>query len=120
MGKKYSFMCLDYLIISLLSSRTLKTVWAARVSPNVLYSMHHLQSDTTTLVTGGIDGVLRLVDQATGQVLSCCIMGERSTKPNGSYGSTEKRSGRRIDEDVRIDLMPNANRPSINCAWLLE
>ncbi|KAK4424921.1 F-box/WD-40 repeat-containing protein [Sesamum alatum] len=54
--------------------RTLRRLWDTRVSPNVLYSMHHLRNDKSTLVVGGIDGVLRIVDQNSGEVLSRCIM----------------------------------------------
>ncbi|XP_031279797.1 F-box/WD-40 repeat-containing protein At3g52030-like [Pistacia vera] len=45
--------------------RTMKPLWEARVSPNVIYSLQHLQHDASTIVVGGIDGVLRVLDQNT-------------------------------------------------------
>ncbi|KAI3448854.1 hypothetical protein Pfo_005519 [Paulownia fortunei] len=96
--------------------RTLRRLWDTRVSPNVLYSMHHLRNDKSTLVVGGIDGVLRIVDQDSGEVLSRCIMEENSNISNRSThknGVVEKRKAIRLSEDDRIDLMPN--RPPITC-----
>lgn len=54
--------------------RTMLCLWETRVSLNVVYSMQHLQNDASTLVVGGIDGVLRLLDQHTEKVLSSCVM----------------------------------------------
>ncbi|XP_057790044.1 F-box/WD-40 repeat-containing protein At3g52030 isoform X1 [Salvia miltiorrhiza] len=95
--------------------RTMRRRWETRVSPNVLYSMHHLRSDASTLVVGGIDGVLRIVDQGSGNVLSRCIMenssiSSRSTDKNKVI---EKKKAIRLTEDDRIDLLPN--RPPITC-----
>lgn len=85
------------------------------MSPNVLYSMHHLCNDSSTLVVGGIDGVLRIVDQGTGDVVSRCIM-ENSRESSGSRGTNEvieKKKAIRIAEEDRVDLMPS--RPPISC-----
>ncbi|XP_019262613.1 PREDICTED: F-box/WD-40 repeat-containing protein At3g52030 isoform X2 [Nicotiana attenuata] len=100
--------------------KTNRTLWETRVSPNVVYSMHHLRNDTSTLVVGGIDGVLRIVDQVTGEVISRCIMDDRSTVLHRSterFGTVqiESRKLKRISEDDRIDLMPRASRPQITC-----
>lgn len=100
----------------LVSCRTLRRLWDTRVSPNVLYSMHHLRNDKSTLVVGGVDGVLRIVDQDSGEVLSRCIMEENSNISNRSTnknGVVEKKKAIRLSEDDRIDLMPN--RPPIKC-----
>lgn len=90
------------------------------MSPNVVYSMHHLRNDTSTLVVGGIDGVLRIVDQVTGEVISRCIMDDSSTVLHCSterFGTVqiESRKLKRLSEDDRIDLMPRASRPQITC-----
>ncbi|KAL2230436.1 F-box/WD-40 repeat-containing protein At3g52030 [Sesamum indicum] len=95
--------------------RTFRRLWNTRVSPNVLYSMHHLRNDKSTLVVGGIDGVLRIVDQNSGEVLSRCIMQDNRNVPNQTDKNrvVEKKKAIRLSEDDRIDLMPN--RPPITC-----
>ncbi|KAH7864670.1 hypothetical protein Vadar_032439 [Vaccinium darrowii] len=97
--------------------RTMKTLWNVRVSPNVLYSMNHMRGDKSTLVVGGIDGVLRFLDQDTGEVLSRCIMNESnvSNSSNDSYGVFQIKKARRLSEDARIDIIPKTSRPSIRC-----
>ncbi|XP_015067619.1 F-box/WD-40 repeat-containing protein At3g52030 isoform X2 [Solanum pennellii] len=99
---------------------TTRTVWETRVSPNVIYSMHHLRNDTSTLVVGGIDGVLRTVDQVTGEVISRCIMDDSTTVLHRSterFGSVqiESRKVKRLSEDDRIDLMTRTSKPQITC-----
>ncbi|KAJ8573604.1 hypothetical protein K7X08_010115 [Anisodus acutangulus] len=81
---------------------------------------HSVGNDTSTLVVGGIDGVLRFVDQVTGEVISRCIMDDNSTVLHRSterFGTVqiEKRKLKRLSEDDRIDLMPRASRPQITC-----
>ncbi|CAH2080643.1 unnamed protein product [Thlaspi arvense] len=96
----------------------MRTLWNNRVSPNVIYSMHHLRSDKSTLVVGGIDGVLRFLDQDTGKVFSRCIMNETSSVSNSaidSYGVVRIRKAKRLSEDARIDLLPRTCRPPIRC-----
>ncbi|XAR63475.1 hypothetical protein NMG60_11023420 [Bertholletia excelsa] len=98
--------------------RSMRTLWNNRVSPNVIYSMHHLRSDKSTLVVGGIDGVLRFLDQDTGKVFSRCIMNETSNVSNSaidSYGVVRIRKAKRLSEDARIDLLPRTCRPPIRC-----
>ncbi|KAF4387425.1 hypothetical protein F8388_011573, partial [Cannabis sativa] len=41
--------------------RTIRILWENRVSTNVLYSLQHLRNDSSTLVVGGIDGILRVL-----------------------------------------------------------
>ncbi|KAK4738168.1 hypothetical protein R3W88_001865 [Solanum pinnatisectum] len=99
---------------------TTSTLWETRVSPNVIYSMHHLMNDTSTLVVGGIDGVLRTVDQVTGEVISRCIMDDSTTALHRSterFGTVqiESRKVKRLSEDDRIDLMPRTSKPQITC-----
>ncbi|TMW88971.1 hypothetical protein EJD97_017826 [Solanum chilense] len=99
---------------------TTRTLWETRVSPNVIYSMHHLMNDSSTLVVGGIDGVLRTVDQVTGEVISRCIMDDSTTVLHRSterFGTVqiESRKEKRLSEDDRIDLMPRTSKPQITC-----
>ncbi|KAG5539109.1 hypothetical protein RHGRI_019609 [Rhododendron griersonianum] len=97
--------------------RTTRTLWNVRVSPNVLYSMNHMRGDKSTLVVGGIDGVLRFLDQDTGEVFSRCIMNESniSNSLRDSHGVVQIKKARRLSEDTRIDLIPKTCRPSIRC-----
>uniref|UniRef100_A0A7N2LCP6 F-box domain-containing protein n=1 Tax=Quercus lobata TaxID=97700 RepID=A0A7N2LCP6_QUELO len=96
--------------------RTMRSLWETRVSPNVVYSLQHLRSDKSTLVVGGIDGVLRTLDQNTGQVLASCVMeGNELSSSQNTYGATEKRKGRRLSEGMPIDSIPKSARPPITC-----
>lgn len=96
--------------------RTMRSVWQTRVSPNVIYSMNHLRDHTSTLVMGGIDGVLRIVDEISGKVLSSCILNQITSGTIHAEASNKlsRKKGRRIAEDTRLELMPKASRPSIN------
>ncbi|CAN6485789.1 unnamed protein product [Victoria cruziana] len=92
--------------------RTLKPLWETRASPNVLYSMHHLANDTSSLVVGGIDGVLRIMDPNTGDVLSSYVPGGVVKRSNFSSGMIQ-RNVISLSQDSRIDLIPKQFRPSI-------
>uniref|UniRef100_A0A9I9DTN5 F-box/WD-40 repeat-containing protein n=1 Tax=Cucumis melo TaxID=3656 RepID=A0A9I9DTN5_CUCME len=94
--------------------RTMKSLWESRVSPNVIYSLQHLQNDRSSLAVGGIDGILRILDQNTGTVRSCCMMDSRllSTHQNG-LGTVEERRGKRLSDETPIDAIDRRNRPSI-------
>ncbi|RDX62586.1 F-box/WD-40 repeat-containing protein, partial [Mucuna pruriens] len=101
--------------------RTRKLLWSNRVSPNVIYSLQHLQSDTSltsTLAVGGIDGILRLLNQNDGSIVSSCVLGDKllSTFQSPS-GSIQRRKGRRLPEGtyININLIPKTVRPSITC-----
>lgn len=97
--------------------RTMRSLWEYRVSPNVVYSIAHLHKDISSLVVGGIDGVLRVLNQNTGEVLSSCIM-EGNTLSNTSktlFEDRERRKGRRLPVDSHLDIIPRASRPPIIC-----
>ncbi|KVH89307.1 F-box domain, cyclin-like protein [Cynara cardunculus var. scolymus] len=88
------------------------------LSPNLLCSIQHMRDDISILAMGGLDGVLRLVDQQNGNILSGCIMDESSRKLYRSQSphlTVTRKKGIRVSEDARIDLMPRTSRPSINC-----
>lgn len=94
--------------------RTLRPLWETRVSPNVIYSVHNLPHDTSTLAVGGLDGVLRLVDQSTGELLSSFMM---DTTPSVSSGAAsnviERKRARLLPEGIRVDTIPRSVRPPI-------
>ncbi|XP_065871573.1 F-box/WD-40 repeat-containing protein At3g52030 [Euphorbia lathyris] len=97
--------------------RMMRRLWETRVSPNVVYSLQHQSSDKSTLIVGGIDGVVRIVDQKSGVVLSSYII--EHDGPSGSSrnaeGDIERRKGKRISSDAAIDEIPRTARPSITC-----
>uniref|UniRef100_A0A2N9J669 F-box domain-containing protein n=1 Tax=Fagus sylvatica TaxID=28930 RepID=A0A2N9J669_FAGSY len=96
--------------------RTMRSLWETRVSPNVVYSLQHQRNDKSTLVVGGIDGVLRILDQNTGQVLTSCVMeGNVLSSSQNKYGAAERKKGRRLSEDTHIDSIPKSARPPITC-----
>ncbi|KAE8727473.1 F-box/WD-40 repeat-containing protein [Hibiscus syriacus] len=97
--------------------RTMKSLWGTRISSNVVYSLNHLQSDNSTLVVGGIDGVLRVLNQDTGKVLSRCVIDDERpiSSSRNMHASIEKKKGLRLSDDAEIDQIPRACRPPITC-----
>ncbi|KAK7243432.1 hypothetical protein RIF29_38228 [Crotalaria pallida] len=98
--------------------RTRRLLWGTRVSPNVIYSLGHLQSDTSTLAVGGIDGILRFLNQNDGNIVSSCVMDNKLLSTSQSSSSSfQRRKGKRLPEDtyINIDTIPMAVRPSITC-----
>ncbi|KAK9056087.1 hypothetical protein SSX86_027175 [Deinandra increscens subsp. villosa] len=98
--------------------RMMKQLWEVRASPNFISSIQHMRDDTSILAVGGIDGVLRLVDQQNGDFLSNCIIYESSRKSyrsETSHSTVTRKKGLRVSEDARFDLMPRISRPSISC-----
>ncbi|MED6136564.1 hypothetical protein PIB30_057187 [Stylosanthes scabra] len=95
--------------------RTRRQLWGNRVSPNVIYSVQHMHGDRSTLAVGGIDGILRFVNQNDGSIVSSCIMEDKLI--SSSSGSFQRRKGRRLPEDTypNIDIIPTSARPSITC-----
>ncbi|XP_019443570.1 PREDICTED: F-box/WD-40 repeat-containing protein At3g52030 isoform X2 [Lupinus angustifolius] len=98
--------------------RTRRLLWGTRVSPNVIYSLGNLQNDTSTLAVGGIDGILRFLNQNDGNIVSSFIMDYRLVSTSqSSSGFIQRRKARRLPENthINIDLIPMAVRPSITC-----
>ncbi|XP_066339434.1 F-box/WD-40 repeat-containing protein At3g52030-like isoform X2 [Miscanthus floridulus] len=95
--------------------RTLRPLWEKRVSPNVIYSTCHLPGDTATLVVGGIDGVLRVMCQRTGETIRCLVVdADRPAEAaSRSRQQIEKKPVRRIDPDAQVDSIPRRLRPQI-------
>lgn len=89
------------------------------MSPNVVYSLQHLQNDKSTLAVGGIDGILRFVNQNDGNVVSSCIVEDKllSTPSRSHSGTIRRRKGRRLPDDtyINIDRIPMSARPAITC-----
>lgn len=98
--------------------RTRKLLWNTRVSPNVVSSLQHMQNDKSTLAVGGIDGILRFLNQNDGNIVSSCIAEDRLLSTYQSHpGSIQRRKGKRLPEDtyINIDAIPRNSRPSITC-----
>ncbi|XP_021736327.1 F-box/WD-40 repeat-containing protein At3g52030-like [Chenopodium quinoa] len=98
--------------------RKMQSLWSLRVSPNAIYSMQHLRHDTSTLVVGGVDGVLRILDQNTGEILTKCVMDQSNAKLTSTrslYGSVERRKVKRLTEDATIGDIPITARPPVKC-----
>lgn len=95
--------------------RTLKPVWETRVSPNVIYATHHLSNDLSTLAVGGLDGVLRILNQNTGEVLSSFVMdpGNAARASNNNLEAIQKRKARALSQDTCIDRVPRCVRAPI-------
>ncbi|KAL6870828.1 hypothetical protein ACP4OV_014676 [Aristida adscensionis] len=95
--------------------RTFRPLWETRVSPNVIYSAHHLPGDTATLAVGGIDGVLRLICQSTGETIrSFVVDAERPAElASRSRQQIEKKRIRQVPPDAPLDNIPRRLRPQI-------
>ncbi|CAO2143499.1 unnamed protein product [Urochloa humidicola] len=95
--------------------RTMRPLWEPRVSPNVIYSTYHLPGDTTTLAVGGIDGVLRLISQRTGEIIRSIVVDtERPAEPTfRSRHQVEKKRVREVAPDARVDNISTRLRPQI-------
>jgi len=95
--------------------RTLKPLWEPRVSPNVIYSVHHLPSDTATLAVGGIDGVLRLICQRTGDIIRSIIVDTNPPAESASRSrhQIEKKRVREVAPDAQVDNISPRLRPQI-------
>ncbi|KAF3437357.1 hypothetical protein FNV43_RR20110 [Rhamnella rubrinervis] len=95
--------------------RTMRSLWETRISPNVIYSLQLLRNDNSTLVVGGIDGVLCVLNQSTGEILHSIVMEGNRSSSWRLTGAVERYQGRRLSEDTRIDSFPRSFRPPITC-----
>ncbi|KAJ0989002.1 hypothetical protein J5N97_007358 [Dioscorea zingiberensis] len=95
--------------------RTLRLLWETRASPNVIYSVRHLASDSSELAVGGLDGVLRILNQNTGEVLSSFVADSGQINSTTNLGVVEAIEGRALAEDTNIDSIPRYRRPPITC-----
>ncbi|KAL6209028.1 hypothetical protein ACLB2K_019971 [Fragaria x ananassa] len=99
--------------------RTRKSLWNTRVSGDAVFSVQQLRNATSTLVVGGADGVLRLVDHNTGEVVSrivldtgyCALPSSISTRSTTSV-LVQRLRGRRLSADAVVDDIPT---PPITC-----
>lgn len=97
--------------------RTMRPVWETRVSPNVIYTVHHLSNDTSTLAVGGLDGVLRILDQRTGDILSSLVMDDAaiSIKSTNDNKKVSEKKARSLPENACLYKVPRSLRPPITC-----
>ncbi|KAK4746242.1 hypothetical protein SAY87_012554 [Trapa incisa] len=96
--------------------RNKRKLWEWKVCPSSVYSLGHMQNDESTLVVGGIDGVLHALDQRTGKVMGSFVMDH--TKAPVFSGRVERRRGRKLLEDdysSSIDSIPRTARLPITC-----
>lgn len=91
--------------------RMYKPLWETRVSPSVIYSMHSQAIDLSTLVLGGIDGVLRIIDANSGQILSGYVATAKMTSI--SDGMIAKCTAKKVSSPV--DKIPKSLRRPITC-----
>lgn len=91
--------------------RMYKPLWETRVSPSVIYSMHSHAIDSSTLVVGGIDGVLRIIDANSGQILSSYVATAKMTSI--SDGRIAKFPAAKVSSPV--DKIPKSLRRPITC-----
>ncbi|KAG1370055.1 F-box/WD-40 repeat-containing protein [Cocos nucifera] len=91
--------------------RTLRPLWEVRASPNVIYAMHHLSNDTSTLAIGGLDGVLRILNQSTGEIVSSLVV-NASLENNKEV--VEKKASVLSGVPV-VESIPRYLRPPITC-----
>ncbi|KAL0924480.1 hypothetical protein M5K25_005312 [Dendrobium thyrsiflorum] len=98
--------------------RTFRPLWETRVSPNVIYSLHHLACDSSTLAVGGLDGILRILNQNTGEILSRFILNQ-TIKLDGSSSTSSpfktKIKAKAVSSDIEIHNIPRNQRPPITC-----
>uniref|UniRef100_A0A7N0TTN2 F-box domain-containing protein n=1 Tax=Kalanchoe fedtschenkoi TaxID=63787 RepID=A0A7N0TTN2_KALFE len=95
--------------------RKMKMLWETKASTNVIYTLQAMHNDKSTLAVGGIDGVLRLLKQDTGEIVSRCVMETEAPARSTRKIINARRCGRRISEDTQIDSIPRTLRPPITC-----
>ncbi|XP_042432221.1 F-box/WD-40 repeat-containing protein At3g52030-like isoform X3 [Zingiber officinale] len=97
--------------------RTMRSVWETRVSPNVIYSVHHLSIDTSTLAVGGLDGVLRILDQRTGEILSSLVMDDAAISIKSAHDNQKvsEKKARSLPQNACLYNVPRSLRPPITC-----
>lgn len=91
--------------------RMYRPLWETRVSPSVIYSMHSQAIDSSTLVLGGIDGVLRIIDANNGQILSSYVATAKMA--NISDGMIAKCTAKKVSSP--LDKIPKSLRRPITC-----
>ncbi|KAM1018160.1 hypothetical protein ACFX2C_039815 [Malus domestica] len=75
-----------------------------------------MRNDASTLAVGGIDGVLRLLNQKTGEVISSCVLdGYLSSSSRNTIGATQRMRGTRLSEDTPVESILSTRRAPITC-----
>ncbi|KAL5697613.1 hypothetical protein ACHQM5_028738 [Ranunculus cassubicifolius] len=95
--------------------RGMKLLWNEQVSPNKIFSVQHMQSDKSSVVVGGSDGVLRIVNQDTGEVVSSYVIGDDPIEDElTGYSIIGRGKGRMIPIDENnLDYIPRTHTPPI-------
>ncbi|KAL5697622.1 hypothetical protein ACHQM5_028746 [Ranunculus cassubicifolius] len=93
-----------------------RQLWKKRVSRSKICSLQHMQKDTSSVVAGGMDGVVRIVNQDTGEILSSYVIDDDSTSSADNTDRVIEREGRMISNDfVTAESVPKTRRPDITC-----
>lgn len=77
-----------------------------------------MSNDTSVLAVGGLDGVLRILNQSTGEILKSYFVDNRGAQPICSKPQNqniEKKQAVSLAEDWRVDAIPRNSRPAITC-----
>jgi hypothetical protein len=66
-----------------------------------------MTNDTSVLAVGGLDGVLRILNQSTGEILKSYFVDSRGTRPISSKpqnkNGVEKKNAVSLAEDMGVD-----------------
>ncbi|KAL5697489.1 hypothetical protein ACHQM5_028622 [Ranunculus cassubicifolius] len=93
-----------------------RQLWKKRVSRSKICSVQHMQKDTSSVVAGGMDGVVRIVNQDTGKIESSYVLGDDSMSSADNTDHVVEREGRMISNDfVTAESVPKTRRPDITC-----
>lgn len=77
----------------------------------MIYAVHHLANYSSSLAVGGLDGVLRILNQDTGEVLSSFVADAAPTSTG--HDMVEVIKGRSLGDDSNLDSILRYRRPPI-------
>ncbi|KAI5082896.1 hypothetical protein GOP47_0002639 [Adiantum capillus-veneris] len=100
--------------------RKQKLLWTVRIGANCIASLHSPSYDATTLVTGGINGVITILDMGSGAVLRKFVVAHDETQTKGnSLNKSKGNSGVAEHAQAKITYsskgIPSNIRPPILC-----
>uniref|UniRef100_A0A803PA12 Uncharacterized protein n=1 Tax=Cannabis sativa TaxID=3483 RepID=A0A803PA12_CANSA len=74
-----------------------------------------MRNESSTLVVGGIDGILRVLNHNTGEVVSRTVLAGSISSSRDKNGVVARTRGARLAEDIHIDSVLKIIRPPITC-----
>ncbi|KAJ3671760.1 hypothetical protein LUZ60_007839 [Juncus effusus] len=97
--------------------RMLRPIWEKRVSPNVIYSINHMKNDNSILACGGLDGILRILNKNSGEIMRSFHLDPRnfggSNNNKGLRGDIERKKVVCVNEDFTVERVARYLRPQI-------